>query len=181
LCLASPCARWVVLLFGSPAAAGGGPRAPRGQRARAPPTPTPTPTPTPDAATATQRLYGRCETQNPKTHHLVLDQRMFLWASYVLGQDIDEVWWPSGQRIWLADINEGRSAEKTALVRRIASKWPNMTIDSKPPAEGYGDRSAGMPGNQRRDPLGKRFRLPPAYVSTERGRKGLTRCFLLPT
>jgi hypothetical protein len=35
------------------------------------------------------------QTQNPKTHHLVLDQRMFLWASYVLGQDIDEVWWPT--------------------------------------------------------------------------------------
>jgi hypothetical protein len=30
------------------------------------------------------------------TSFLVLDQRMFFWASYVVGQDIDEVWWPTG-------------------------------------------------------------------------------------
>jgi hypothetical protein len=48
------------------------------------------------------------QTQNPKTKHLVLDQRMFLWASYVVGQDMNVV---ICSRIWLADINEGRSAE----------------------------------------------------------------------
>jgi hypothetical protein len=42
-------------------------------------------------------------------------------------------------------------------------------------------RSAGMPGNQRRRPLGKRVGFPPAYGSTVRGRRGLTRCFLLLT
>jgi hypothetical protein len=38
--------------------------------------------------------YARAaQTQNPKTHHLVLHQRVFLWASYMAGQGIDEVWW----------------------------------------------------------------------------------------
>jgi hypothetical protein len=37
-----------------------------------------------------------------------LDQRMFLWASYVGVQDRTKF---GGQRIWLTDINEGRSAE----------------------------------------------------------------------
>jgi hypothetical protein len=35
------------------------------------------------------------QTQNLKTQHRALDQRMFSWALYVLGQDIDEVWWPT--------------------------------------------------------------------------------------
>jgi hypothetical protein len=52
--------------------------------------------------------------QNLNTHHLVLDQRMFSWASYVFGQDIDEVWWPT-DLVWLADINEGQSTEKQHL------------------------------------------------------------------
>jgi hypothetical protein len=30
-----------------------------------------------------------------KTKHLILDQRMFLRASYVGGKDIDEVWSPT--------------------------------------------------------------------------------------
>jgi hypothetical protein len=30
-----------------------------------------------------------------KTHHLVLDRRVFSWASYMLGLDIDEFWWPT--------------------------------------------------------------------------------------
>jgi hypothetical protein len=37
-----------------------------------------------------------------------------------------------GQRIWLADINEGRSAEIFCVVRRIASKWPNMSHQRPP-------------------------------------------------
>jgi hypothetical protein len=49
------------------------------------------------------------------------------------------------------------------------------------PCRGLRRRSAGMPGNQRRDPLGKRFGFPPAYGSTERGRRRPTHCFLLLT
>jgi hypothetical protein len=29
--------------------------------------------------------------------------------------------------MWLADINEGRSAEIFCMVRKRASKWPNMS------------------------------------------------------
>jgi hypothetical protein len=31
----------------------------------------------------------------PQDAQPLLDQRMFFWASYVVGQDIDEVWWPT--------------------------------------------------------------------------------------
>jgi hypothetical protein len=58
----------------------------------------------------------------------------------------------------------------------IAHDWPQIT-----PCRGPRRQSAGMPGNQRRDPLGKRFGFPPAYGSTERGRRRPTRCFLLLT
>jgi hypothetical protein len=42
-----------------------------------------------------KRKRAVVDAKNLKTHHLVLDQRMFFWASYVVGQDIDEVWWPT--------------------------------------------------------------------------------------
>jgi hypothetical protein len=44
----------------------------------------------------------------------------------------------------------------------------------KPPAGGYGDRPAGHPENQRRDPLGSASDLPPAYgiPAGERKRPG---------
>jgi hypothetical protein len=44
------------------------------------------------------------QTQNPKTRRLVLDQRVFLRASYVVGKDIDRVWRPTG--LVIADIND---------------------------------------------------------------------------
>jgi hypothetical protein len=60
--------------------------------------------------------------------------------------------------------------------------WQFAAILDRPqitPCRGLRGRSAGMPENQRRRPLGKRVGFPPAYGSTVRGRKRLTRCFLL--
>jgi hypothetical protein len=55
-------------------------------------------------------LQGRWETQNLKTHHLVCNQRMFLRASHVVGQDIYELR-PTGL---VSGYKRGPGAEKNS-------------------------------------------------------------------
>jgi hypothetical protein len=52
-------------------------------------------------------------------------QRTSWLCLYDLGQEIPKF---HIQRICLADIKQGRSVEKTASVRGIGSKWPNMGL-----------------------------------------------------
>jgi hypothetical protein len=68
------------------------------------------------------------QTQNPKTKHLVLDQRMFLWGSHVLGQDIDEVWWPTDLDQWISGSQWWK-----VLPRRSRGQTRTTRGDSDPP------------------------------------------------
>jgi hypothetical protein len=78
---------------------------------------------------ATSSKAGRYETQNLKTRHLIWPNGHRFWVATTSDKTTPK---QLGQRIWLADINEGRSAEKTVLVRRIGSKWPNMSHQRPP-------------------------------------------------
>jgi hypothetical protein len=70
--------------------------------------------------------------------------------------------------------------QRTRFYRAILSapalrNAPKGAIDPKqPPAEGYLERSAGNPRNQRRNPLGSASDYPPAYGSDSREHAGLS-------
>jgi hypothetical protein len=57
-----------------------------------------------------------------------MTQRTSWLCLCVVGQETRGVSYIHIQRICLTDIKQGRSAEKTASVRGIGSKWPNMDL-----------------------------------------------------
>jgi hypothetical protein len=67
-----------------------------------------------------------------------------LWASYVVGQDIDEVLWPT---YLVSGYKRGPECRKKQhlCVRRIASKWPNVSHQRPPhmPERCAGELSRG--------------------------------------
>jgi hypothetical protein len=86
---------------------------------------------------------------------------------------------PTSYLLLLALLGQTASAHPVPIPHPLA---PTRRLAPNNPLQGATETSsAGMPGNQRRDPLGKRFGFPPAYGSTARGRRSrrLTRCFLL--
>jgi hypothetical protein len=76
-------------------------------------------------------LLSAVRDAKPQDAPPLLDQRVFLWESYVVGQDIDEVWWPTDL---VSGYKRGPECRinSTWAARRTASKWPNMSHHRPP-------------------------------------------------